>query len=250
MKALILAAGYGRRLQPLTNEIPKCMVEINGTPLLMNALQSLSAIDVTEIGIVVGHKAEYIKSKIGNFFGEKRIPIHFFENSKYLETNNIYSLYKAIDFCDDEMMLLEADLFYNAKLLSELTKSDADCTILVSKFNKDRMDGTIVRSDDDSAVTELVLGKWQDEKFDYSTANKTVNLYKFSKQFMQKYIQLIKWYVENVGTDSYYEKLLGSMIYLRDFDIKMVSVSENAWYEIDDIDDLNFVKSIFEKNRN
>lgn len=63
MKALILAAGFGKRLQPITNTIPKSMVEVNGTPLLINALNNLTALGITDIGIVVGHMADYIKER-------------------------------------------------------------------------------------------------------------------------------------------------------------------------------------------
>lgn len=115
---------------------------------------------------------------------------------------------------------------------------NCDCSILVSPFDSAAMDGTIIRTEGDSAV-ELVLGKWQGENFDYSNAFKTVNMYKFSRDFMiNKYAPLIKWYVENIGENVYYEKVLGSLIYLRDCDIKVVKVPADMWCEIDNEDDL------------
>ena len=107
MKALILAAGFGKRLRPITNTIPKSMVEVNGTPLLCNALNNVTACGITEIGIVVGHMADYIREKIGNEWNG--VPVRYFENARYLETNNVVSLYKAADFCDDDMIMLECD---------------------------------------------------------------------------------------------------------------------------------------------
>ena len=94
MKALILAAGYGRRLQPLTNTIPKSMVEVNGTPLIFNALNHLTALGIRDIGIVVGHMADYIRTHIGDKWKDARIT--YFENERYLETNNVVSLYQQL----------------------------------------------------------------------------------------------------------------------------------------------------------
>ena len=244
MKALILAAGFGKRLRPITNSIPKSMVEVNGIPLLVNALNNLSAIgDIDEIGIVVGHMANYIREYIGSEW--HGIPIKYFENSRYLETNNVVSLYKAAEFCNDDMLMLECDIFYHQEILELLKAGKGECAILVSPFNPVTMDGTVIETDGDIAKS-LILGKWQDEGFDYTNTRKTVNMYKFSKEFVQeKYIPLIKWYVENMGENSYYEKVLGSLLYYRECDVHIVEVSEEMWCEIDDTDDLARARARF-----
>lgn len=244
MKALILAAGFGKRLRPITNTIPKSMVEVNGTPLLENALNNLYGIgDISEIGIVVGHMADYIKSHIGTEW--KGIPIKYYENKRYLETNNVVSLYKAIDFCDDDMLMLECDIYYHKEMLEALKAGEGECSILVSPFNKDTMDGTVIEVEGDVAKS-LILGKWQGTEFDYTNTRKTVNMYKFSRNFVQKkYMPLIKWYVENMGENSYYEKVLGSLLYYRECDAHIVEVPERMWCEIDDADDLERAKKRF-----
>ena len=242
MKALILAAGYGRRLQPITNTIPKSMVEVNGTPLLVNALNNLTALGILDIGIVVGHMADYIKERIGTEYNGAKIS--YFENARYLETNNVVSLYRAVSFCDDEMLMIECDIFYHKEMLEALIAGGGECSILVSPFNPATMDGTVIRVEGDRA-TELILGKWQGENFDYNQTRKTVNMYRFSKNFATKYMPLIRWYVEHMGEQSYYEKVLGSLIYLRECDIRIVEVPEDMWCEIDDMDDLNRARARF-----
>ena len=235
MKALILAAGFGKRLQPITNKIPKSMVEVNGTPLLCNALNNVTALGVSEVGIVVGHMADYIKEHIGSEWNG--VPVRYFENKRYLETNNVVSLYMAADFCDDDMLMLECDIYYHKEMLEALLKGEGECSILVSPFNPETMDGSVIRVEEDRAL-ELILGKWQGEDFDYSDTRKTVNMYRFTKAFAAKYMPLIKWYVENMGEQSYYEKVLGSLLYLRECDIRIVEVPESMWCEVDDADDL------------
>ena len=246
MKALILAAGYGRRLKPITDNIPKSMVKVNGTCLLINALNNLIDLGISDIGIVVGHMSGYIKERVGNRY--KGASISYYENQRYLETNNVVSLYKAIEYCDDDMLLLECDIFFRKEMLEKLiTTGEGDCSILVSPFNRETMDGTVVRISGNKAE-ELILGKWQDKNFNYSDTRKTVNMYRFTKEFVLKYMQLIKWYVSNVGEQSYYEKVLGSLMYYREFDFRVVEVSEEMWCEIDDANDLARAEVKFKEN--
>ena len=219
MKALILAAGFGKRLRPITNTIPKSMVEVNGTPLLCNALNNVTACGITEIGIVVGHMADYIREKIGNEWNG--VPVRYFENARYLETNNVVSL------------------------IERLLEGKGECSILVSPFNPATMDGSVIRVDGDKAL-ELILGKWQDADFDYAPTRKTVNMYKFEKDFVKnKYMPLIRWYVESMGENSYYEKVLGSLMYYRECDFRIVEVPEEMWCEVDDADDLARARARF-----
>ena len=86
------------------------MVEVNGTPLLKNTLNNLVDCGINDIGIVVGHKAEYIKNAIGDSYKDARIT--YFENERYLTTNNVVSLYVAKQFMDDDVLLLECDIYY------------------------------------------------------------------------------------------------------------------------------------------
>ena len=242
MKALILAAGFGKRLRPITNSIPKSMVEVNGTPLLVNALNNLTDLGIKDIGIVVGHMADYIKQHIGlEWNGAK---VSYFENSRYLETNNVVSLYNAIEYCDDDMLMLECDIYYHKEMIEKLMQGKGECSILVSPFNPETMDGTVIRVEEDKAL-DLILGKWQGPGFDYSNTRKTVNMYRFTKEFAKKYMLAIKWYVENMGEQSYYEKILGSLMYFRECDMRVVEVPEEMWCEIDDALDLDRAREQF-----
>ena len=235
MKGLILAAGFGKRLQPLTNEIPKCMVQAKGVPLLARSLDALAELGIDEIALVVGHMADYVRREIGTRW--QGATISYFENSRYLETNNIASFNRAAPFMDDDLLMLECDLYYRSSILRDLASSEGDCAILVSPFNPATMDGSVVRARD-GAVTELILGKWQDADFDPTRALKTVTMYKFTKRFLRKFVPLVEWDVNNMGEKSYYEKALGALIYLRECDVRAVVAREEDWIEIDSASDL------------
>ena len=102
----------------------------------------------------------------------------------------------------------------------------------------------MIRVEGDRAL-ELVLGRWQGEGFDYTCTRKTVNMYRFTKAFTARYMPLIRWYVENMGEQSYYEKVLGSLIYLRECDVRVVEVPESMWCEVDDAEDLARARARF-----
>lgn len=242
MKALILAAGYGKRLRPLTDTIPKSMVEINGTPLMVNALNNLTALGVEEIGIVIGHMSDYIRKRIGDRWNGAAI--RYYENERYLETNNIVSLDRAASFFDDDVLLMECDLYYRKELLEALLKGEGECSILVSPFDPETMNGTVIRAEDGKAA-ELILGEWQGSGWNGANTFKTVNMYRMTKEFAAKYIPLVHWYVSHMGEQSYYEKVLGSMIYLRECDIRIVEVPGSMWCEIDDAVDLAQAQKMF-----
>ncbi len=246
MKALILAAGQGKRLSPVTDTTPKAMISVCGGPLLYNTLNNLYAVGgITEIGIVVGYMADYIKQNVGNSW--KGIPVKYYENKRYAETNNVVSLYMAADFCNDDMLLLECDVFCGKAVLEQLKKGTGECSILVSPFNKDTMKGTVIEAEGGKAKS-LVLGEWQGPEFNYANAEKTVNMYKFSRNFAEnKYMPMIKWYVENMNENSYYEKVLGSLLYYGECDVRVISIPESTWCEIDDETDLKRCEEQFGK---
>lgn len=237
MKALILAAGFGKRLQPLTNMIPKSMVPVKGVPLIVRSMHKIQTLGVSSFVLVTGHKADYIQTKLGCFFGE--LPVVYILNPDYETTNNIYSLWLAADKMDDDICLFECDLLYSEQLLQLLSKSDADCTIVTSDFNSETMDGSVIQVDAAGNALDLYLKKEQYPGFDYSDKKKTVNIYKFSKRFLSEaLVPALKAEIDAGNLSSYYESVLKDIMKNGRWDIKVLNVPESLWCEIDDHDDL------------
>lgn len=237
MQALILAAGCGNRLRPLTDHVPKSLVEVNGIPLLVNALDCLSERGIQEVLIVVGDKKDMIISRLG--FKYKEMRIVYIDNTAYLETNNIYSFWLARDYIKDDVIMLECDLFYRRNLIDKILEGEGDCRMLVTPFNEEYMDGTVVTIDDSNQVKSLIIKCNQVGKFDYSDKLKTVNVYWFKKEFIKnKLLHFIDTYIRTQSVNSYYELVLGGIIYWGNNDIRAVTVAETEWSEIDDIEDL------------
>lgn len=236
MQAIILAAGKGERLRPLTDNIPKCMVKVKDKPLLCHILDNLASTrKIDEVIIVCGYLANVIQDGIGDSY--EGIPISYIVNPKYETTNNVYSLYLVGNKIKADCLLLECDLFYQHDVIDAIIDSEADCNILVSPYDGAYMDGTVILAEDGIA-RELVVKAHQDKNMDYSHAFKTVNIYKFKESFFNgKLMPALETYVDTGNRQSYYELVLGSLIYYRNDDIRTVLIGANRWYEIDDLAD-------------
>ena len=244
MKALILAAGRGKRLYPLTDNLPKALVDVGGIPLLIRTLNMLGQIGIREIGIVVGYRGDDIRKAVGNKWGT--IPVRYYENTRYETTNNVVSFCMAAGFCDDEMLLLECDVCCRRDVLLKMKESSADCLILASPYDPARMNGTAVRITNGDRVEELIVGSRQGKSFDYGKVLKTVNIYRFSKRFLSKYIPLLQWYTRTMGENCFYEKVLGALIYLQECDVRVLKTDKDTWCEIDDMQDLEHALAMLE----
>lgn len=244
MQSVILAAGMGKRLKSLTEKNTKCMVEVNGVSLIERMLKQIEKQDsIDRIIIVVGYKGEELKQYISTL--NIKTPIEYVENKIYDKTNNIYSLYLAKDYlCKEDTLLLESDLIFEDSVLECLLNDERDTLALVDRYES-WMDGTCVKIGDDDTIEEFV----PNNKFKFNEIKdyyKTVNIYKFSKDFSEHYyVPFLKAYQEALGQNEYYEQVLKVLIMLDDRQIKAKKLDNQKWYEIDDVQDLDIAKSIF-----
>ena len=116
MQAIILAAGMGKRLGEYTKNNAKCMVPVNGTPLIDCVLDQLSDLELTKVVIVVGYEGK----KLIDYLGDERngLKIEYVNNPVYDKTNNIYSLALAKNkLQEDDTLLIESDLIFDDGML-------------------------------------------------------------------------------------------------------------------------------------
>lgn len=243
MKAIILAAGMGSRLKALTKDNPKCMVKVNGKTLIERVLSQLNNCNLEEIILVLGYKKDILKEYIDNLRIETKIS--YIDNDIYDKTNNIYSLYMAKEeMLENDILLLESDLIFDEKILSNLIISKEKNLAVVAPYEP-WMDGTCVKLDNKNNIIDFVTSK----KFDFKNTKdlyKTVNIYKFSKEFNKCYIKFLEAYLSSNGENQYYETVLETMINVLPNELKGFVLNDNQkWYEIDDKQDLDIAESIF-----
>lgn len=243
MQAIILAAGMGKRLKELTKDSAKCMIEVNGVPLIERMLSQLDQLNLTGIIIVVGYKAEKLIAFISNL--TLRTPLIFVTNDIYYKTNNIYSLYLAKDYLlKEDTLLLESDLIFTDAIYQKIINDPYHSLALVAKYES-WMDGTVVTLDENNNITSFI-SKMQYDYNDMSKYYKTVNIYKFSSQFSNShYVPFLEAYIMAQGSNAYYEQVLKVIGRLDKPEIKATVLENEAWYEIDDAQDLNIAESLF-----
>lgn len=117
MKAVILAAGRGRRINSITSDKPKCLIEVKGKPLIFHVLDSLSIAGIDEIGIVTGYKRELLAF----------LDIHEFHNACWRETNIFASLCCAREWLAAGTCIISySDIFYTKSAISSLMQCKDD----------------------------------------------------------------------------------------------------------------------------
>ena len=244
MQAIILAAGMGRRLGDLTKENTKCMVPVNGVRLIDRLLGQLSGLSLKRVIIVVGYKGQELKDYIGHRYDDQ-LKIEYAENPIYDKTNNIYSLSLVKQqLQEDDTLLIESDLIFSDSLFQMIIADPYPNLALVAKYES-WMDGTMVRLDADNNIVNFVPKK----AFKYEDIDsyyKTVNIYKFSRDFsQQKYVPFLEAYCHALGNNEYYEQVLRVITLLDNAELKALPIGKEKWYEIDDIQDLDIAETIF-----
>ena len=120
MKAIILAAGRGSRMKSLTDECPKCLVELRGKPLLEWQLESLRAAGISDIAVVTGYKRELLAER----------GLSEFHNPRWAETNMVSSLACAESWLQGEPCIVSySDIFYSPVAVQSLINSDATLAV-------------------------------------------------------------------------------------------------------------------------
>jgi choline kinase len=234
--ALLLAAGTGSRLYPLTRKEPKCLTRVNGKTILERMITNLDRQGIKRLVIITGHLEQCIRDYLGDQVGGVKMEYIF--SPLYKTTNNIYSLWKAREVINEPFLLLESDLVFDESLLDEMVYPDR---IALAEL-KPWMNGTCVTVDQSDIVNEFVT----DDKEDCNGIKyKTVNIYSLSVSSWKKIIKRLDVQIAAGNVNSYYETVFADMTSDNSLVLKSVSFDSKPWYEIDTLEDLALAEKIF-----
>jgi len=220
------------------------MVPVNGVRLIDRLLAQLERQQLRRVVIVVGYKGKELKEYLSHRY-EGKLNIEYVDNPVYDKTNNIYSLALAKDkLQEDDTLLIESDLIFSDRLIPMIVDDPQPNLALVAKYES-WMDGTMVTIDKDCNIVSFVPKK----AFSYDHCDeyyKTVNIYKFSREFaQQKYVPFLDAYSKAMGLNEYYEQVLRVITLIDDSGLKALPIGQEKWYEIDDVQDLDIAETIF-----
>jgi len=242
--ALLLAAGIGSRLGPVTEALPKCLVPVSGVPILERLVRALDAHGFERLVIVTGYKAEMIRAYLGERFGG--IAIEYLLSPLFATTNNIYSLWLARQLIDEPFLLVESDVVFDAPLLEPLLQPDR---IAVSR-QLPWMDGTTVTLDGDGKANALyppppgVHGQHCTDP-DHFMA---LNMYSLARETWRAVCARLDRRVAAGQTGSFYETVFEEMTADGSMALAAVIFPAERWYEIDTPADLAAAELVFPRH--
>lgn len=225
MRAIILAAGMGTRLRPLTQDTPKALIKILGEPLIERQIKFLKEKNINDIIIVTGYlreKFDYLKGKYG---------VKLVHNFKYDLYNNIYSMYLVREFLKDTYVI-EADVYMNNNIFEE----NPQISKYYSAKKSDFKDEWMIISNQNGKVTDIEIGSknetyilsgisyWTKESGDF-IVNKLENIITCGEFY--------NYYWDDVVRE-----------HLKELDIYIRKIETNDIFEIDSIDDYNSITNI------
>ena len=239
MKALILAAGLGTRLAPITDDRPKSLVPVNGKPILFKQIENLYENDIKDITIISGYKADILEKGVHENWPDIKIV----ESVDYATTNNMYSAYLGIQamFPDKqigEFLMMNADVFYDASVVKALLAFTAPNSIVVDMGRY--MEESMKVIEEDGRIVAISKQITQEEALGCS-----IDVYKFDGEGGKAFYNCCVDYIEKQKELKKWSEVALHDV-LADVTFKACPL-KGRWFEIDNHEDLVAAEALFAK---
>ena len=240
MKAIILAAGQGTRLRPLTNDRPKCMVKYQNKPIIDFILETMNNCKLSDIALINGYKNDVLENYL------KDQSLTFYTNEIFYKTNMVSTLFCAKDFMDDDLIISYADIVYKEEVLEKLIDSKDDFSVVIDRKWKELWSQRMENPLDDAETLKIKndkiieLGKKPNSYEEIE--GQYIGLIKISKNIINKVVN----FYESLNRGNIYDGKDFNNMYMTSFiqmiidnlnDVKPVFI-DGGWVEVDCVDDL------------
>lgn len=231
-RAIIMAAGFGSRMRPVTDEIPKPLITVNGKRIIDTVIDGLIKNGIDDIYIVVGYKKEcfdVLKSKYPK--------IHLVENKYYDSCNNISSLYVVREYLDRECIILDGDQYiYNDLILTP----EFDLSGYSATWTDEKTDEWLMK-ETDGIVTEC-------SRTGGSEGWQLYSISRWTKADAKKLSQYVQIEFENGNRQIYWDDV-PMFCYFGNFKLGIRKIEKEDIVEIDSFDELVSLDNSYEKYR-
>jgi len=233
MKAVILAAGQGTRIRSVHGEHPKCLIEVDNTTILDHQLDALSGAGINDVAIVVGYEKEQIINHVASRTLRHSQRVRFIENPAFAITNNIYSLWLALEWLrGDSFIVLNADVIFDADVL-DIAGSMAPISMIVDPLWRDETMKVITQGDRVIQMSKKISR----ERFSGTYIGITV----FSKAIQARFFDKMKALISAGRVNDFFNTAVQELVD-EGVHVGYTNTDGLAWAEIDDPTDLNFAQ--------
>ena len=246
--AIILAAGLGTRLKPITDHSPKCLTEVNGKPVLLNTLENLAASGITQCTIVTG----YLKDKITKTAGSSRngVEIRYTENRAYHKTNDMYSLWLAREVLVSGAVILEGDIFFRANTLKEALRDMDDRSFYLAGRYPGKPDEVILTTDRDKNIRSIEVLRGGAFLNACETGGNTFmssGILTVRPEYGKSLHRWLQAEVDTGNTNVLFDDVIG--MHATELPLSVYEIGDDDWVEIDTPEDLYRAETIFTNDR-
>ena len=234
MNAIILAAGQGTRIRSVHGEHPKCLIEVDNTTILDHQLEALSMAGIDDVAIVVGYEKEQIIEHVKSTKPSVTQRIRFFENPAFAITNNIYSLWLALEWVrGDSFVVLNADVIFDPEILSVAVCPSAPISMIVDPMWRDETMKVIIEDDHVIQMSKKISRG--------AFSGTYIGITVFSKAIQDRFFRTMNELISAGRVNEFFnvavQKLANEGIW-----VGYTSTEALAWAEIDDPLDLTFAQ--------
>lgn len=238
-RAIILAAGQGRRLYPHTEHLPKPLTTVGGVSMLARQFAALESLGVSQVVVITGHGDADIRAFVSSSSSTLEISIVY--NERYASTNNIYSLWLAREYFDKDVLLLESDIVLSAEHLLPLMEAPGGSNVALVSPKTYFMEGACVELK--GVPPKITPPKQLIKELVRPHHYKTVNIYRLSSAFLTGWLgRALADVVERGALGDYYEALFAKGIVEGQCEFHAALLASDAWFEVDNADDLDIAQ--------
>lgn len=244
-QVIILAAGLGSRLMPMTAGVPKPLVPVAGVPIIQRSLAALARCGVKRAIIVLGYRAEQIRETLTEWCPLEEV--HFIHSDCYRYKNNSTSLWAAREFLCCNTLIMDGDVVCDDAIIERTQAENADCVIPVDHIFDHSTSGAVVSLADDLAVQRFqVIAKGGFDDLAPGNWWKTLSIYKLSASFCQQHLLLTLGECASANSgEAFYEEYIARSLTSSGMRARGVICSPLRWMEIDTLADLAAAEQIF-----